>query len=177
MEVDTVATDSHGKAVTDLRADQFRVFEDDHHRELAHFSFERVEKLDLHATERVRALAQHKSKLVYSNFAEDLSQVPLNGCTLLLADWLNTPLELQPQAQEQLKEFIRTADLAKPLAIYALDRSLHLIPGLHHGPHRPAFKHREIGNSYGQSPSRRSEPVDLWTRPGRTGVCNEPLWL
>jgi VWFA-related protein len=127
VEVDTVATDSHGKAVTDLRADEFKVFEDDHHRELAHFSFERVEKLDLHATERVRALAQHKSKLVYSNFAEDVSAVPLNGCTLLLADWLNTPLELQPQAQEQLKEFIRTADLAKPLAIYALDRSLHLI--------------------------------------------------
>jgi VWFA-related protein len=127
VEVDTVATDSHGKAVTDLRADEFKVFEDDHQRELAHFSFERVEKLDPHATERVRALAQHKSKAVYTNFAEDVSEVPLNGCTLLLVDWLNTPLELQPQAQEQLKEFIRGADLAKPLAIYALDRSLHLI--------------------------------------------------
>ena len=127
MEVDTVATDTHGKPVTDLRADEFRIFEDDHAQELAHFSFESVEKLDPRATERVRALAQNKSKAVYTNFAEDVSQVPLNGCTLLLVDWLNTPLELQPQAQEQLKEFVKTADLEKPLAIYALDRSLHLV--------------------------------------------------
>ena len=127
VEVDTVATDSHGKPVTDLRADEFRIFEDDHSQELAHFSLERVEKLDPRATERVRALAQNKSRAVYTNFAEDVSQVPLNGCTLLLVDWLNTPLELQPQAQEQLKEFVETADLQKPLAIYALDRSLHLV--------------------------------------------------
>ena len=127
VEVDTVATDSHGKPVTDLRADEFRIFEDDHPQELAHFSLERVEKLDPRATERLRALAQNKPKAVYTNFAEDVSQVPLNGCTLLLVDWLNTPLELQPQAQEQLKEFVKTADLEKPLAIYALDRSLHLV--------------------------------------------------
>jgi len=129
VEVDTVATDSHGKPVSDLRKDEFKVFEDDRSRELAHFSFEKVEKLDPSATERIRELAQHKSKLVFANFSADVSQVPLNGCTLLLVDWLNTPLELQMQAQKELKEFIKTVDLSKPLAVYALDRSLHEIQG------------------------------------------------
>jgi len=129
VEVDTVATDSHGKPITDLRKDEVKVFEDDRPRELAHFSFEKVEKLDPGATERVRALAQHKSKVVFANFSAEASQVPLNGCTLLLVDWLNTPLELQMQAEKELKEFVKTVDLSKPLAVYALDRSLHEIQG------------------------------------------------
>lgn len=127
VEVDTVATDSHGKPVTDLRRDELKIFEDDRPRELAHFSFEKVEKLDPRATERVRALAQHKSKVVFANFSAGVSQVPLNGCTLLLVDWLNTPLEMQMQALDQLKEFVKKVDLSKPLAVYALDRSLHEI--------------------------------------------------
>ena len=127
VEIDTIATDSHGKPVTDLRTDEFRIYEDGVQRPLAHFSFEKVEPLDIKAEKRLHDLAQNQRAGVYANFTKDTSGVPPNGCTVLLIDWQNTPLELQPMAQEELKKFLDTVDLSKPLAIFSLDSSLHQI--------------------------------------------------
>jgi VWFA-related protein len=127
VEIDTVATDSHGKPVTDLKTDEFRLYEDGVERPLAHFSFEKVEPLDAQAAKRLHDLAQTQRPGVYANFTRDTAGVPPNGCTVLLIDWQNTPLELQPAAQQELKKFLDTVDLSKPLAIYSLDSSLHQI--------------------------------------------------
>jgi len=127
VEVDTVATDSHGKPVTDLQQDEIRLFEDGKERPLSHFSFEKVEPLNANAEKRLHDLAQNQRAGIYANFTKETSGVPPNGCIVLLIDWQNTPMELQPVAQQELKKFLDTVDLSKPLAIYSLDSTLHLI--------------------------------------------------
>jgi VWFA-related protein len=125
VEIDTVAVDSHGKPVTDLKAEEIRLFEDGRERPLSHFSFERVAPIDAKAVERIHKLAQVQRPGVYANFTPATAIVPPNGCTVLLLDWMNTPAELQPSAEQELKSFIENVDLSKPLAIYSLDSSLH----------------------------------------------------
>jgi VWFA-related protein len=127
VEIDTVATDSHGKPVMDLKAEDFKVFEDGKERPLSHFSLEKVEPSDPRAAQHIRELAQKQKPGVYANFSAETAVVPPNGCTVLLIDWLNTPLELQPQAFKEMKNFIATVDLSKPLEIFSLDSSLHLV--------------------------------------------------
>jgi VWFA-related protein len=124
VEIDTIAVDSHGKPVADLKAEEIRLFEDGRQRPLSHFSFEQVEPVDKKAVERIHQLAQTQRPGVYANFTQSSAIIPPNGCTVLLIDWLNTPIELQGPALEELKKFIDTVDLSKPLAIYALDRTL-----------------------------------------------------
>jgi VWFA-related protein len=125
VEIDTVATDSHGNPITDLKTEEFRIFEDGKERHLSHFSFEEVEPLDDEALDHIHDLARNQKPGVYANFTENTAPVPSNGCTVLLIDWQNTPLELQGSAQKELKKFLETVDLSKPLAIYSLDASLH----------------------------------------------------
>ncbi len=129
VEVDTVAVDSHGSPVTDLRADELRMYEDGHVRPLAHFSLEHVEKLNPESTQRLHELARHKSPQTFANFTDQTTPIPRNGSTLLLIDALNTPVELQAQARDELLKFVETVDLSKPLAVYALDSSLHQLQG------------------------------------------------
>ena len=125
VEIDTVATDSHGKPITDLKAEDFKLFEDGKERHLSHFSFEQIAPLDEKAIQHIHELAKKQKPGVYANFNEHTAPVPRNGCTVLLIDWQNTPLELQGPAQQELKKFLDTVDLSKPLAIYSLDASLH----------------------------------------------------
>jgi VWFA-related protein len=125
VEVDTIATEGHGNPVTNLRSDELRIFEDGRLRPLTHFSLERVEKPDPESTHRLHELARHKSPNAFANFSAETTPLPLNGCTVLLIDALNTPLELQAQARDELRKFVETVDLSKPLAVFALDSSLH----------------------------------------------------
>ncbi len=127
VEIDTIATDSHGEPVMDLKAEDFKLFEDGKERPLAHFSFEKVAPSDPKAAEHFRELAQKQKPGVFANFSAETAIVPPNGCTVLLIDWLNTPLELQPEAFKELKNFIETVDLSKPLEIFSLDSSLRLV--------------------------------------------------
>jgi VWFA-related protein len=127
VEIDTVATDAHGKPVTDLKSSEFRVYEDGVERTLSHFSYENVQPIDAQAEKRFHDLARTKRPGVYANFTPDTAMVPPNGCTVLLIDWLNTPRELQSSAQHELKKFLETVNLSKPLAIYSLDSSLHQV--------------------------------------------------
>jgi VWFA-related protein len=127
VEIDTVVADAHGKPVMDLKAEDFKLFEDGKERPLAHFSFEKVEPSDPRAAQHLRELAQKQKPGVYANFTAETAVVPPNGCTVLLIDWLNTPLELQPEAFQEIRNFIATVDLSKPLEIFSLDSSLHLV--------------------------------------------------
>jgi VWFA-related protein len=124
VEIDTIAVDAHGKPVTDLKTDDFRLYEDGVERPLSHFSFEKVQPLDESVAKRLHELASNPKPGVYANFNQNTALVPPNGCTVLLIDWLNTPIELQKSAQDELKKFIETVDLSKPLAIYSLDSGL-----------------------------------------------------
>ena len=127
VEIDTVATDAHGKPVTDLKSDEFRLYEDGVERPLSHFSYETVQPIDAQAEQRFHDLTKVRRPGVYGNFTSDTAMVPTNGCTVLLIDWLNTPLELQSVAQHELRKFLETVNLSKPLAIYSLDSSLHQV--------------------------------------------------
>jgi VWFA-related protein len=129
VEIDTVAMDAHGKAVADLKSSEFRIYEDGVERPLSHFSYENVQPIDVQAEKHFHDLARTKRPGVYANFTPDTAMVPPNGCTVLLIDWLNTPRQLQPAAQHELKKFLETVNLSKPLAIYSLDSSLHQVQG------------------------------------------------
>jgi len=111
----------------DLKAEDFKLFEDGKARPLSHFSFEKVERQDPKVAQHMRELAQKQKPGVYANFTAETVVVPPNGCTVLLIDWLNTPLELQSGAFKEMKDFIETVDLSKPLEILSLDSSLHLV--------------------------------------------------
>lgn len=127
VEIDTIATDAHGKPVIDLKAEDFKLYEDGAARSLSHFSFEKVEPLDEAAAKRLHELALNQKPGVYANFNKNTALVPPNGCTVLFIDWLNTPVERQKPAQDELLKFIETVDLSKPLAVYALDNGLHQV--------------------------------------------------
>ena len=61
VEIDTVATDAHGKPVTDLKSSEFRVYEDGVERPLSHFSYENVQPIDAQAEKRFHDLAGQAS--------------------------------------------------------------------------------------------------------------------
>src|SRR5690348_17514387 len=71
VEVDTIATNSHGHPVMDLRADELRMFEDGHLRPLTHFSMEHLEKPNPESTRKLRELALHKSSTALANFTQE----------------------------------------------------------------------------------------------------------
>jgi VWFA-related protein len=125
VEVDTIAVDGHGNPVSNLRSDELHVSEDGHPRPLTHFSLEHIENVNPASTQRLHELARQKPPNAFANFTEQTTPIPRNGCTVLLIDALNTPIELQAQARDELLKFMATANLSKPLTVYALDSSLH----------------------------------------------------
>ena len=127
VEIDTVATDSHGKPILDLRLKISSSLKTVSSVLSRIFHWRKLSGLDPKAVQQIRELAQKQKPGVYANFTAETAFVPPNGCTVLLIDWLNTPLELQTGAFKEMKNFIETVDLSKPLEIFSLDSSLHLV--------------------------------------------------
>jgi VWFA-related protein len=157
--VDIVVTDAKGKPVTGLKKGDFRIFEDSKPQEVRSF--------DAHVTEpQLPVPAPQLPPNTFSNF----SSAPQSGpVTVILYDLLNTPLESQAFAHEQLLQFLKQRKTASQTAIFVLSDRLHMLQGFTddeneliaalNTPHKQAYKSGLL-----QGPGESSQASDNYTR-------------
>lgn len=115
--VDVVATDSKGQPVTDLKAADFTVLEDGKPQKISGFNFEhpggspaRVVQVDLPPS-------------VVTNAPKFQS----NSLNVILFDTVNGDFAEHAYARDQLLKFLNSAELGRPVAIFALQTQLKLL--------------------------------------------------
>jgi VWFA-related protein len=117
--VDVVVTDPQGKPVKNLKKDDFRILEDG--------KTEALRSFDLHVAESQPTLP--KPDLPPNTFS-NLSTAPQSGpVTVILYDLLNTPLESQAYAHEELLQFLKQRKVSGQMAIFVLSDKLHMLQG------------------------------------------------
>lgn len=118
---DIVATDSRGRAVTDLKAQDFKLLEDDKQQEVRIFNLRRPHLIE--------ASSQPETKLpanVFTNIPTYRRDTSLN---VILVDLLNTDFKDQAYARQKVLKYLASIPDDQPIAVavYALGRKLHLI--------------------------------------------------
>ncbi|MEO6816746.1 MAG: VWA domain-containing protein [Edaphobacter sp.] len=119
VAVDVVVTDTTGKPVKGLTAAAFRVFEDGKPQAIRAFTSYRIgpqPKLDL-------------PKLPANTFSNFVSGPQSEPVTVILYDLLNTPLDAQSFAREQLLSYLKSRNATTPIAIFVLSDRVHLLQG------------------------------------------------
>jgi VWFA-related protein len=118
--LDVVATDKHGKAVTDLKAADFTLLENGHEQKIGSFTSEVGSATGL----MTRPAALESSPNVFSNtqFTE-----PPKTLNVILLDALNTDLPKQMKVRQQMIRFLETMPGGQPIAVYTLNRKLRLL--------------------------------------------------
>ena len=121
--VDVVATDRKGNPVTDLQREDFTVAEDGKPQDVRAFSFQNATK----PGEQVAQTTPHEKPLpvnVVTNVRLAKAGAPL---AVLLLDGINTRLNNQQYAKQQLLEFLKKLPADQPVAVYLLGSRLLLI--------------------------------------------------
>jgi len=115
--VDVVATDGKGQPVTDLKASDFTLLEDGKTQKISGFNFEhpggspaRVAQVDLPPS-------------VVTNAPKFQS----NSLNVILFDTVNGDFAEHAYARDQLLKFLNSAELGRPVAIFALQAQLKLL--------------------------------------------------
>ncbi len=117
--VDIVVTDAKGHPVKDLPREDFHLFENGKPQALRSF--------EPHVSESQPPLP--KPDLPPNTFS-NLSTAPQSGpVTVLLYDLLNTPIDSQPYAHEQLMQFLKQRKVSGQMAIFVLSDKLHMLQG------------------------------------------------
>jgi len=119
--VDVVATDNEGRAVTDLKLDDFKVMEEGEEQKIRAFSFQRPPGA---GESPLREVSANLPPNVFSNIPKFNTDTSL---TVLLLDGLNTNLPNQAYARSEMIKYLEKVPDGRPIAIYTLGRSLHLI--------------------------------------------------
>jgi VWFA-related protein len=122
--VDVVVSGRKGKAVPDLRREDFQVFEDGRPQTMSFFEEHKV----------VPSAPSNRVALppgVFSNVQQVQSSDALN---VLLLDWLNTQSQDRPYAQAQIVEYLRQMPTGVPTAVFVLDSQLQLVKGFTANP-------------------------------------------
>src|SRR5215469_7895805 len=119
--VDVVATDGKGDAVTDLKAEDFTVLEDGKPQRLSSFIFQHPPAA---GTGAAKQPVQELPPGVFSNIPRYSSDTALN---VLLLDGLNTKLPNQAYVRDQMIKYLAKIPEGLPIAVYMLDRKLHLL--------------------------------------------------
>lgn len=127
VNVDLVVTDRAGKPILDLKPEDLKVFEDGKQRPIQNFSSELVSAAPNPTLARLLAASKNKPDTVFTNFGGQREAVPPNGATILLIDFLNTPIDQQIYARTELLKLLASFDDSKPIAVYALDSTLRII--------------------------------------------------
>jgi VWFA-related protein len=119
--LDVVATDKDGRPVTDLTVDDFKVMEEGKEQKVRAFSFQHPPGSGEPA---LREVAANLPPNVFSNIPKFSTETAL---TVLLLDGLNTNLPNQAYARSEMIKYLEKVPDGRPIAIYTLGRSLHLI--------------------------------------------------
>ena len=120
VRVDVVVTDGQGQPVTGLHASDFSVAEDGKPQSIRQFEY--------HSEENAAAALPERPPLPPHTFM-NLPVVPEHGpLTVLLYDVLNTPLEDQAFAREQMLSFLKK-NAGRKIAIFVLGDHLRMLQG------------------------------------------------
>jgi VWFA-related protein len=117
--VDVTVTDAHGNPVKGLTQSDFHVFEDGVPQALRSFEIHTIEP-------KPPVVMPPLPKNTFSNFTSAPSSGPV---TVILYDLLNTPIEDQMYAHEQLLSFLRQRKTGGQVAVFVLSDKLHMLQG------------------------------------------------
>jgi VWFA-related protein len=115
--VDVVATDSKGQAVTDLKPGDFNLLEDGKPQKISGFNFEHP------GGPPARAVQVDLPPSVVTNAPKFRS----NSLNVILFDTVNGDFAEHAYARDQLLKFLNSAELGRPVAIFALQTQLKLL--------------------------------------------------
>lgn len=118
--VDVVAANSKGEAVSGLRAQDFKVFENGKEQEIRVFDFQ-------HSGQPSAAPAFTPSKLPANVFNNAPVYSRGSAFNVVLLDVLNTAETRQDFARDELLHFLRNLPSGGPVAIYLLSDGLHMV--------------------------------------------------
>ncbi|HEY4678491.1 MAG TPA: VWA domain-containing protein [Candidatus Angelobacter sp.] len=113
--VDVVATDSKGQPVTDLKASDLTLLEDGKPQKISGFNFE-------HPGGAPSAQAQLPPSVV-----TNAPKFQSNSLNVILFDAVNGDFAEHAYARDQLLKFLNSAELGRPVAIFALQTQLKLL--------------------------------------------------
>ncbi len=120
--VDVVVSDSNGKSVSGLTADDFAVAEDGR--------AQRVRSFDVHDFDVIsQSLPKRPASLPPNTFVNVPSGPERGPLYVLLMDVLDMSVDDQPTAREQVMKFIRSKPLGTRFAIFVLSDGLYLVQG------------------------------------------------
>jgi VWFA-related protein len=122
--VDIVVSGKKGKAVPNLRREDFQIFEDGRPQTTSFFEEHKVVPSTSSNTET-------PSPSVYGNVQQVQSSDTLN---VLLLDWLNTQPRDRPFAQAQIADYLRRMPTGTPTAAFVLDSQLQMVKGFSADP-------------------------------------------
>lgn len=115
--VDVVVTDSQGRPVNDLKAEDFTLQEAGKPQKISGFSFQHTGGT---------SAAAHTVQLP-PNVVSNAPQYKSNSLNVVLFDAVNGELTSQAYAKDQLAKFFSTATLDRPVAVFALESQLKLL--------------------------------------------------
>ena len=110
---DVVATDSNGKPVTNLSADDFKVFENGRPQRVANFSFHQP-----------AAQVAQRSISLPADIVTNEPVYAASSMNVILFDSANGDAVEHAYARDELLKFLSTAEIHEPLAIFALHNDL-----------------------------------------------------
>jgi VWFA-related protein len=120
--VDVVVSDSNGKPVSGLTADDFSIAEDG--------KAQRVRSFDVHDFDLISdSLPKRPASLPPNTFVNVPSGPERGPLYVLLLDVLDMRVDDQPTAREQVMKFIRSKPLGTRFAIFVLSDGLYLVQG------------------------------------------------
>jgi VWFA-related protein len=115
--VDVVATDSKGQPVPDLKASDFTVLEDGKPQKISGFNFERSGA----------SLTQTAQIQLPPSVVTNAPKFRSNSLNVILFDTVNGDFAEHAYARDQLLKFLNSAELGRPVAIFALQTQLKLL--------------------------------------------------
>ncbi len=117
VEVSVVAETTDGKPARDLKAEDFRIYDNGEPQKIVFFSREAPAH---------RRLPGPLPPDVYTNRFEQLGE-DVAGVTVILFDGLNTPLVDQVYARQQILKFLRQLEPGDRVALYVMGRGPRVI--------------------------------------------------
>ncbi len=119
--VDVVALDKKGVPVTDLKAEDFSLKEEDAKQEVRVFSLQQP----LSQTEA--GAPSQPAKLPANMFSNTPTFKPNKTLSVILLDGLNTDLPSQKYARQEMLKFLEKLPAGQPVAVYLLGAKLRLL--------------------------------------------------
>ncbi len=113
---DVVATDSNGKPITNLNADDFKVLENGRPQRVANFSFHQP-----------AAQAAPRTVSLPPGIVTNEPVYAASSMNVILFDSANGDATEHVYARDQLLKFLATSEIHEPLAIFALHNDLKLL--------------------------------------------------